>query len=72
MYAELFSRRMVLKKMQTRKRSLIESIANIVIGYSVGIGTASSMGVVFSVISFVRSYALRRGFNLLHRLGWLR
>jgi len=65
--------------MQTKTFSLIESIANIVIGYFVslagqivvfplvGIHTTIQnnlfIGAAFTIISLVRSYALRRFFN---------
>ena len=65
--------------MQTRKDSLIESIANIVIGYLVAIVSQIVIfplfdiyivlfdhlliGLWFTLISLVRSYVLRRWFN---------
>lgn len=65
--------------MQTRKMSLIESLANIAIGYGVALAAQFTIypmfgyairardniaiGVIFTVISLVRSYALRRFFN---------
>ncbi len=65
--------------MQTRVGSLIEAWANIVVGFSINWmmnmivlpwygfhisgGQAFSMGCVFTVVSLVRSYILRRYFN---------
>ena len=65
--------------MQTRRHSLIESIVNIAIGYLVALAsqlavfpmfdihvplsTNLGIGVWFTVISLVRSYALRRIFT---------
>ena len=65
--------------MQSRTMSLIEAIANVLVGYSVAVVTqvivfplfalhASldqnlAIGLIFTVVSLVRSYALRRMFN---------
>jgi hypothetical protein len=65
--------------MQTKKFSLIESVANVVIGYLVALlsqiiifplfGIAVStktniyIGLCFTVVSLIRSYVLRRIFN---------
>lgn len=65
--------------MQTRLMSLIESVANIVVGYGVAVltqllvfplfGLAASLadnlviGLIFTIVSLARSYALRRLFN---------
>ena len=65
--------------MQTRLMSLVESAANIVVGYGVAVmtqllvfplfGLAVSLGenlmigLIFTVVSLARSYALRRLFN---------
>ena len=65
--------------MQTRLMSLIESVANIVVGYGVAVitqllvfplfGLAASLsdnlaiGLIFTVVSLARSYTLRRLFN---------
>lgn len=65
--------------MQTRLMSLIESVANIVVGYGVAVitqllvfplfGLAASLsdnlviGLIFTIASLARSYALRRLFN---------
>jgi hypothetical protein len=66
---------------QTRLGSAVETMANIVIGFAINwvcnllilplfgfdiTGTqAFNMGLIFTVISIVRSYALRRFFNSL-------
>lgn len=65
--------------MQTRLMSFIEAITNIVVGYTVAIvtqllvfplfGLAASLadnlliGLIFTIVSLARSYALRRFFN---------
>lgn len=65
--------------MQTRLMSVLESIANIVVGYGVAVitqlivfplfGLAASLsdnlviGLIFTIVSLGRSYALRRFFN---------
>ena len=65
--------------MQTRLMSLFESAANIVVGYGVAVitqllvfplfGLAASLsdnlviGLIFTIVSLARSYALRRLFN---------
>lgn len=65
--------------MQTRVMSLVESVANIVVGYCVAVitqllvfplfGLAASLGdnlvigLIFTIVSLARSYALRRLFN---------
>ena len=74
---------------QSRKGSLIEACANIAIGYTIavlaqmaifpmfGVHIAHSqhmiMGLLFTVVSLVRSYSLRRLFNYLHikDIKWL-
>jgi hypothetical protein len=64
---------------QTRAMSLVESIANVVVGYGVAVVTQILifpmfvlrttlaqnllMGVAFSLISVARSFALRRAFE---------
>lgn len=66
---------------QSRRMSLLESCANVAVGYGVAlaaqvaifplfdvhVSTADHMmiGVLFTAVSLVRSYALRRFFNLL-------
>ena len=68
--------------MQTRTQSLIESTANILVGYFVAVGsqilvfpffgihiplsTNIYIGLWFTLISLIRSYTLRRFFNELH------
>ena len=65
--------------MQTKKQSLIESLTNVLIGYStafvsqllifplfsisVTIGDNLLIGLYFTLISLVRSYVVRRYFN---------
>lgn len=64
---------------QTRTRSALEAIANVLIGYWVAVaaqvvifplfgfhastGQHMAIGALFTVVSLVRSYALRRIFN---------
>jgi len=68
--------------MQTKLQSAIESSLNIIIGYFVAIAAQMVIfpvfdiiiqthehlliGVFFTVVSFVRSYCLRRLFNRIH------
>jgi len=68
---------------QTRTHSAIEALAGTAIGfcvswaatppimaafgYQVGVGTAFGVTVVYTVLSVVRSYLVRRLFNRLHR-----
>jgi hypothetical protein len=65
--------------MQSRMMSLVESVTNIAVGYAVAVLTQIAVfpmlgihaslgenlliGVVFTCVSLVRSYALRRLFN---------
>lgn len=72
---------------QSRRASALESVLNVLIGYWVAILTQvvvfplfgihvgarehAAIGLAFTVVSLVRSYALRRGFNALHVRGWL-
>lgn len=65
--------------MQSRTMSLVEALTNVVVGYSVAVLTQMTvfpwygmhatldqnltMGLIFTVVSLVRSYALRRLFN---------
>ena len=65
--------------MQSRKFSLIESITNVLVGYGVALVTQISVfpifgmsvtlgdnlkiGAIFTVVSILRSYVLRRMFN---------
>lgn len=68
---------------QTRTQSLTESLANVAIGYGVAVSAQAAifpwfgihiplsdnlmLGAFFTVVSIVRSYAVRRAFN---RWGW--
>jgi len=72
---------------QSRQSSAIEAVANVAIGMAVswlvtyyvlpvwGLKPspvdAAAITLVYSIVSFARSYALRRTFNLLARLGVL-
>ena len=65
--------------MQSRTMSFIEALANVLVGYGIAVATqvivfplfglhASldqnlAIGLIFTVVSLVRSYALRRVFN---------
>lgn len=67
--------------MQSKKHSALEAVANVAIGYlvsvvanvvvlplfgyAVSVADGFAIGLVFTVISLVRSYALRRVFNRL-------
>lgn len=69
--------------MQSRRMSLLESIANVAIGYLVALGgqivvfplvgvhvdmrTNLVIGAAFTVISIARSYCVRRLFNRIRR-----
>ena len=71
---------------QTKLQSLIESIANIVIGYLVALASQLAVfplfginiplsdnlliGFWFTVVSLIRSYAVRRYFNWRHRVDY--
>lgn len=66
---------------QTRWMSLVESMANVVVGYVVAVATQILVfplfgmhptfsqnlwiGLIFTVVSITRSYVLRRGFEAL-------
>lgn len=68
---------------QTRRQSLIEAWANVLVGYWVAVGANAAifpllglhvtvkenflMGGFFTVVSLVRSYLLRRAFNRWHQ-----
>jgi hypothetical protein len=68
---------------QSRLMSLVESIANVIVGYGVAVATQIlifpvfrlhttlaqnlKMGLVFTVVSIARSYVLRRLFERLWR-----
>ena len=66
---------------QSRLMSLVESLANVLVGYVVAVATQTAVfplfglavtvtenlliGLIFTAVSIVRSYALRRGFEAL-------
>ena len=66
---------------QSRLMSLVESLANVLVGYGVAVATQIlvfplfglvvtitenlMIGLIFTAVSIVRSYALRRGFETL-------
>ncbi len=68
--------------MQSRLMSVIEAVANVLIGYLVAVAATSivlpafgyrvnapdafGISAVFTVVSLARSYALRRAFNWWH------
>lgn len=65
---------------QSRLMSLVESVANLIVGYGVAVVTQIpifglhttlaqnlKMGAVFTVVSIARSYVLRRLFERLRR-----
>ena len=70
---------------QSRLMSLVEAVANVAVGYGVAVvtqmlvfplfgleatlGQNLSIGAIFTVVSLVRSYALRRAFEAL-RTSW--
>lgn len=72
---------------QSRRASLIEAIANILVGYGiatvanyyvlplfgyhVSFADSAGIGLIMTVISLLRSYLLRRAFDLLHHNGVL-
>ena len=74
-------------KGQKKKASLIEVLINTAIGYFVALATQViifpwfgidvtlgqqvTIGVIFTVVSIVRGYFVRRMFNLVHIKGWL-
>ena len=65
---------------QSRMMSAIESVTNVLVGYGVAVGTQvaifpmfgltatlrqnMAMGAVFTVVSLIRSYSLRRVFEM--------
>jgi hypothetical protein len=67
--------------MQSRAMSLVEAVANVVVGFGVAVltqmlvfprfgihaslGQNLGIGAIFTVVSLVRGYALRRAFNWL-------
>jgi membrane protein implicated in regulation of membrane protease activity len=73
---------------QSRLMSFVEAITNVLVGYLVALATQLLVfplfgvrlslsenlliGLVFTVVSIIRSYALRRVFNEIHRRQWQR
>lgn len=69
--------------MQSRIQSMIEAWANTLLGYLINLGVQLlvypfygatftlgqnvQIGLIFMAVSIVRSYALRRAFNAIHR-----
>lgn len=69
--------------MQSRTMSIVESVANVVVGFAVAVAAqlivfplfdikASlaqniGVGIAFTAVSLARSYVLRRAFNVLQR-----
>ena len=69
--------------MQSRLQSLLEAGANVLLGYGVALGAQLlvfplfgiviplssniAIGIIFTFVSLVRSYALRRLFNWRHK-----
>lgn len=67
---------------QSKTHSMIEAVTNIVVGYSVAVavnmavlplfgmypsfGEANQIGLIFTIVSLIRSYLLRRLFNRWH------
>lgn len=70
--------------MQSRLMSMVEAIVNVLVGFWVAVLTQMlvfplfdlhasfsqniSMGLIFTVVSLVRSYLLRRAFNAIHAM----
>jgi hypothetical protein len=68
---------------QSRKHSMLEALVNVLIGYGIALAAQMMIfplfgihvslqdniviGLLFTVVSIVRSYALRRMFNRWHR-----
>ena len=68
---------------QSRLMSLVEAIANVVVGYGIAVltqlmvfpwfglpahlGDALALGLIFTGVSIIRSFALRRAFERLRR-----
>lgn len=68
---------------QTRKQSAVESVTNIVagliitmaanfaifplFGWGISLGENILLGVFYTVVSFIRSYSLRRFYNWWHK-----
>ena len=74
-------------KGQKKRHSLIETLINVTIGYFIALGTQIIVfpwfnievtykeqfliGMIFTIVSIVRGYFIRRLFNLLYIKGWL-
>ena len=70
---------------QTRRMSLIEALTNVAVGYGIAVVTQMAvfplfglhatlaqnmmMGAIFTVVSIIRSYALRRAFEAIRGRG---
>ncbi len=70
---------------QSRRMSLVEALANVAVGYAVAVATQIAVfphfglettmsenlaiGVIFTVVSIVRSYSLRRVFEIIRMRG---
>ena len=70
---------------QSRRMSLVEALANVAVGYGVAVATQIAVfpsfglettmsenlaiGVIFTVVSIVRSYSLRRVFEIIRMRG---
>jgi hypothetical protein len=68
--------------MQTKKQSAVEALMNILLGYSVNfsanmlilpmlgfdisLGQNAFLGILYTIISFLRSYIVRRFYNWKH------
>lgn len=68
---------------QTRRQSMIEAVINVLVGFSINmllnfavfplfgwhisLQQNIALGVIYTVISILRSYSLRRLFNRMHR-----
>jgi hypothetical protein len=75
------------QKTQTRRHSALEALTNVAVGYGVAVTAQIiifplyglviplhdnlTMGGIFTVISLIRSYALRRLFNRWHQVKGL-
>jgi len=71
--------------MQSRAMSLVEAVVNVIVGYGVAVATQAvvfpwfglettldqnlQMGLIFTVVSLIRGYALRRFFNAFPQNG---
>lgn len=76
-----------MKNGQKKKVSFIEVCINTAIGYFVALATQIiafpwfdievslhqqfTIGLIFTIVSIIRGYFVRRLFNLIHVMGWL-